>query len=247
MKFYIPFISLLTVTTAFSYTLLGRNIKRDVTLNVNKYAFSEVSENCKNDLIEFQDLYKCTGFVNITKENLHSVCVDFNSEKCQTVLQDPLSYIPNCKNSIVISELFSETAVNFKKAEMKIVCTFDESGNLCPVGEIFVNKTSNQIVERSAIRQSCRSEKCTKVMIDSLPLFLKETKNAEGLTITEGKVDKDIDKNVDEWVDYLKSEECSSQYIKNGQNVNSASISTVKVVNSALIITIALIVFYFLN
>jgi hypothetical protein len=219
---------------------MGRNIKRDVKMNVNEYAFSEVSDACKNDLINFQEHYSCTGLVNITRENFQSVCTDFNSEKCQTVLKDPISYIPNCKESSVISEIFSETAVAFRKAEMEVVCTPDESGNLCPVGEVFVNKTRNQNVEKRAIRQSCRSEICTEVMIKTLPLFLKETKEAESLVITEGKIDDDIDKNVDEWIDYLKSKECSNQYVKSG-NVNSGATSTIKVMSGTFFVIIALV------
>ncbi|ORX58416.1 hypothetical protein BCR36DRAFT_580037 [Piromyces finnis] len=209
-------------------------------MNVNEYAFSQVSESCRKDLIDFQEYYSCTGIVNITTENFPEICNEYNSEKCQTVLKNPLSYIPNCKNYSVISEVFSDIAVSFRRTEMTVVCTFDESNNLCPVAEVFVNKTRNQNVEKRAIRQSCRSKKCTDIMIDVLPLFLEETKDAENLIITEGNVDEDIDKNVDEWIDYLKSDECTDQYNKNSQNARSSA-STLKGIGSTLLVTISLI------
>ncbi|KAG4100366.1 hypothetical protein H8356DRAFT_1661016 [Neocallimastix lanati (nom. inval.)] len=217
MKFYTLYVTLLFITTTvFSYSIVNKNRnlkwKRDVTVNVNQYAFSELAEGCSKDLENFREYYDCTGLANINRTNFQSVCTTFNSEKCQTVLKDPLSYIPNCKKSAVIDEMFSDTAVNMRKAEMNIICHTDEQGKLCPVAEIFIDNNRNTTEMKNAIRRSCLSEKCNEVMIDTIPELLAGTKKAESLTITEGEVDKNIDEEVDSWIDFLKSKECTHQY-----------------------------------
>lgn len=238
MSLYILCLVLLSVSSTFSYNLFGRNFKRDVTINVNRYAFSELAEKCSQDLNNFKNYYDCTGFANITRENFRDVCITFNSQKCQEVLKDPMSFIPNCKESLVISEIFSDVAIDMRKAEMNVICNTDENDQLCPVAEIFIDYNKNHTETKNAIRMSCKSKKCINIMIDVLPIFLSDTKKAESLTITEGEVDADIDKNVDEWVDFLKSSKCRNQY-----SISNASSIKIKL-SGILILILSLILFF---
>ncbi len=239
MKFFNYCIALLFSSNVLSYTLVGKHFKRDVTINANQYDFSKLTENCTNDLKNFKQYYDCTGLVNITRNNFKDICKTFNSKKCQNVLKDPMSYIPNCKEYSLIKEMFSETAVNMRKAEMDVICNTDENGNLCPVGEIFVDYNKNHTETRNAVRNSCKSKKCNDVIIQALPKFLINTKKAENLSITKGQVDKKIDENVNEWINFLKSNECTDVY----KNINSGA-TTFKI-NNVLLYAIILIFTFF--
>jgi hypothetical protein len=237
MKFYTIFLAIITITSVFSYSVVGKNFKRDVKININQNAFSDLPEQCSNDLKKIQENYDCVGLTKLTRENFKSLCNVFNSEECQKVLEDPISHIPNCKNSSLVNEIFSETAIEMRKVEMKIICNSDEEGSLCPVAEIFIEHNRNHTEAKKAIRRSCISKKCNEIMIDSLPVLLNETKQVESFASTEGEIDQDIDENVNNWVEYLKSKECTKQY-----SINDA---TSLRIGSTFILTLGLILSFF--
>eukprot|EP00833_Pecoramyces_ruminatium_P014307 jgi/Orpsp1_1/1188339/evm.model.d7180000063985.1 len=133
MKFFNKLLILLASTTAISYNVNARVIKRQVQLDVNETNIN-VTPECQNELSmssEYIDCYTPT----LTKDNYKELCSTLMSEKCQKFYNNPMSYLPNCSTSLQIVELLSDAMMKTTISSVKLICQTDESGNLCPMAE----------------------------------------------------------------------------------------------------------------
>ncbi|ORX75380.1 hypothetical protein BCR32DRAFT_271928 [Anaeromyces robustus] len=184
------------------------------------------------------------------KNSLDKVCTNWNSDSCQNLVKDGVESIPECKK--ITDDSIDEFKDRIKNSSifLNFACAKDEENNDCPYVKLFLpeNPTNSTNVPSDmpqkrmfveftpeqekdtmdAINESCKSQKCTNALIDlysNLPLI-----NYMRPQSIESKVDLDTfvtqmeyNKRYDEYLKYLKSEQCTSKLVKKLDNVTETT------------------------
>jgi len=226
MKILYLFFYLIIVSSCNVYSI---NVKRGVTFNED--LFNEgLSEACIEELNN-SEYTECMD--EVTKTNFKQLCSSFKSEKCQNFYNNPLNYLPNCKNEPTIKEYYQPINIEYMTIIKELTCLTDEEDNLCPLG-IFV---ISEDYDYDFIKDTCKSKICAdsfikvakKIKIDHLLTY-------ENLSFTEGAFNYHELNSYNNVVKKLESDDC--RFLQNTSLQITSDADTIKKSSVILILSI---------
>ncbi|OUM66536.1 hypothetical protein PIROE2DRAFT_59276 [Piromyces sp. E2] len=161
------------------------------------------------------------GIVYFTKENIEEICTEYNGEKCQTFIKDPMAALPACQS--LPEELRStyEQLFIISKPSMAFFCQKDENNELCPLveHELSGNKKEKYDMDvMKAVKKTCLSKQCKAVALN-LYRVLNDSINDEEAILNE---DQEVMKNnniIRKIYQTLKSDNCTESKNMNSENI----------------------------
>jgi len=156
MKVYSKILALFAATTVYSYSLEGR-VKR------------EIEDQCTVGIAQFDDCF--------TSQNVDQLCSNYNSQRCQSFVADPVSSVPACQSlsqeqqQAVKSDVFNR--VIFPATVASIQCAKDESGNFCS------QSTESDVATKltQVINDAAKSKQCTDNAVWALNYVVSDNAN----------------------------------------------------------------------
>lgn len=180
MKFSYSLLTLMAITSS----VLAANIVNEVNESTIAEEKGEVYFKCykafkliEKDCIPIEkDSY--------SKSKLDTTCDNFNTEKCQKLMNEPLSVLPDC--SELNDDGFNDFGkfINQTMTSTKLYCTKNENNEYCPITDIsiyqsisfeeYLSKVSMTVSDLSnddefkkTIDETCKSKKCRDAALEA--------------------------------------------------------------------------------
>jgi len=144
-------------------------------------------------------------------------CKRFNTKECQAILDD----IVKCGD-----------AMNALRTSIKMVCSVDEKGNLCPIAKS--EQEQKEFTDKD-IDETCKSKKCTEEAISIIEDAKKQSDNINKMMGGEAITQNDMDE-LDKTLKALKDDKCKAAATSGATQIK---------VGSALLATLALAFYFF--
>jgi len=223
MKFFNFYFCLIIAISSYAHNI---NIKRNISLDEDAL-WEGISKECDEEL-ENTEYSEC--MTKVTLNNYKQFCPAIKTEKCQKFYENPMNYLPACKNEPKIEELFQSTFMEMSKISYELECALDENGDLCPIAMAMILKDSgNEILE-----DTCKSKACTDTAIKVYKGFTVDNlSNLQELSFTGGSFSYNEITSMSKLVKALESDKCKSQHVKS----NASNIKT----NTSLLFSLLLL------
>jgi len=225
MKFFKSFLTVLAASSTFGLVIpTKRQEPLDMKCQEAIVKYTNEYKDCKNKVASYRN-----------EEELKNFCAKMNTDKCQKFYTTSLTTIPECKSSDQNQKSYIallDVALKEGLSQIKIGCATDEQGNFCPLTKIRFSDAMTEQKEQEvfdiAVKESCKSKKCSDIFISSIENLEKISDELIG-TISnikdypKDKLDqlkkeldddlKDIneDPTISKALKYLKSAECAAE------------------------------------
>jgi len=230
MKFFTSVVGLIASSALILSSVKGEDtISRPETKNT----YNEYSEDCRKEISSNINIEKC--LLNINKNNYKEVCETLFSEDCLKFFNDPLSFLPKCKEDPFMQK-FAYFTKNAQVAYNEFYCEVPDEGILCPyVSEIVFNKKSfskNEYNEK-ILAKTCEYEVCIEKLIKNFELDFQYLSYDKELFHPDTDIEYTL-ANHNEDLSFLKSSKCTSltknfnrvSYTNKANSVNSINNNT---------------------
>ncbi|ORX81438.1 hypothetical protein BCR32DRAFT_327311 [Anaeromyces robustus] len=128
--------------------------------------------------LPLKGLEKCQSEISNTLTSCTQDCINFNSQRCQSFFSSPFDIDVECQSLTNEEKNNLYVTVKEKQADNNLYCYKDANGNLCPFVNI-LTKSTNGLTEEifnSIIKETCKSEKCIDLTIESISNTLNVAK-----------------------------------------------------------------------
>ncbi|OUM63256.1 hypothetical protein PIROE2DRAFT_10221 [Piromyces sp. E2] len=177
MKFFTNLLTLLSASSALSYTITPWNtvLSENSTGLFRRDGVLKVGAECQKDMDSTEE-FLCLGTPDkLNFDTYKTMCPLILSEKCKKFYENPFSYLPHCKDENEFKPIVSEKAMQFVTIMRELNCSTDGDGNLCPAAEITLK---NKNINEEIIMKSCKSKKCYNALNNLLEIMVEELKKS---------------------------------------------------------------------
>jgi len=207
---------------------------------------------CEDDLENFYG--DCFIYDKITKENQSLICRTYQSDKCQKLYKEGCTIVRDCKNLNLETRVYVENKYSESVLQLDLICSTDENNKPCPIADSFITDVqNNRITNNTYINDTCKSNKCTEIAVNSFKKvinLMKGTSLEPKTKFDSEKINKEYDgSNVNSKDEiayklaFLKSPFCSSQNLGTTTSLTSDTIN--KQLSSLLLKLLTLLVILF--
>jgi len=239
MKFNTGLLTLIATTSTYANTFSKLYARSAAAIDTVS------SIECQNSI---NDLKKDCVTEDLNMANYDKICEQYKNPKCQD-LYEGVDNLPGCKDIGEVKNLYQKLLSSYG-ASLKLFCTKDENGNICPLSKTLleeqetqtniegeVDKEAMNVLNDEVLKNTCKSEIC----INSTKDYLNHVRNNnllsdlidklggfdDGNKTEVEEINKQIDKGFQDTLDLLDAQNCTSliQY-KSGANSVSIKLST---------------------
>jgi len=122
---------------------------------------------CEDDL---ENIYSdCFIYDKITKDNQSLICRTYESDKCQKLYKEGCSIVRYCKDLDLETRVYVENKYSESVLQLDLICSTDEKNQPCPIANSYIieNVHNDKITNNTYINDTCKSNKCTKIAINT--------------------------------------------------------------------------------
>jgi len=176
---------------------------------------------CEDDL---ENIYSdCFIYDKITKDNQSLICRTYESDKCQKLYKEGCSIVRYCKDLDLETRVYVENKYSESVLQLDLICSTDEKNQPCPIANSYIieNVHNDKITNNTYINDTCKSNKCTKIAINTFKKgidLVKGTLLEPKTTFDSKKINEEYDASTVSSRDviayklaFLNSPFCSSQ------------------------------------
>jgi len=175
---------------------------------------NKVSKECREDLVKDNIYIDCfnppVGRMNLN--NAPEKCALFVSEKCNKFNMDPLSVVPRCANDETFKLILPYISID--QAKKNINCYRNDKDEYCPSA---VKTLIGGYIDDKDVHETCKSAVCTERLIEIFEIAKNGTMEYYRATVGENLPEnfdlESSNKVLAEYVDFLKSQNCTSQAV----------------------------------
>jgi len=181
--------------------------KREVTFDASQ--LQDISVECYNEFLEYAE---CENYP--LPQTYDKVCPIVTGEKCQKYYNDPMSFLPSCKEFPAVVE----TTSVYKSLipSLKFFCQKDEAGNHCPLSDEFLASNTDTYVPSTLeemdkiLEATCHSKICREVSYEfsnTAGEMINDIDNLSTYTVTGAENGL---RGLAQMAKYLNSDECKA-------------------------------------
>ncbi|KAG4085500.1 hypothetical protein H8356DRAFT_1740043 [Neocallimastix lanati (nom. inval.)] len=242
MKFYTSILFLIIFTTVFSYNVeinkREDNIDWDTFEKCEDGKLSLFSKDCKSQYDSVSKLLeKCDNAIkekcnfekilnsSFNEDSINEICFQFyDNINCNDIIEEGVFVLPECKKLSENLIQRKNKLIEYNDSYIRFRCAEDENGEVCPLTKYFMdtsyiledNEVDPETLLEDSINENCKSSICTTTAYESYTKIMQLVDEVnEDLEKRQYKYDSNLseNKNLEKMLEYLKSDNCTSQAI----------------------------------